>query len=232
MVLHEDDEHRRQCRAGGRSEGARRGGRGLRGRGGWRRRGGGGGGRGGGGGSRGRGGGGRGGGGGGGGGRRLSRGRGGGCRGCSGRRLSGRGARVSGGGRGGHRGGGWRNDRRCGRASIAAIRLATGAAGGCALPALGPRTHEHLAYASSARAPGTARGAVSEGGRSISACVRETVQLLRSTRCLAFAAGAIARVPSRLDARGADEQEDGSKQREERPDTRHGPTSPRPLLAR
>src|SRR6266566_3344208 len=190
MVLHEDDEHRRQRRAGRRSEGERRGGRGLRGRGGWSL-------------------GGRGG---------DRRGRGGG--------------RVSGGGRGGHRGGGWRNDRRCGRASIAAIRLATGAAGGCALPALGPRTHEHLAYASSARAPGTARGAVSEGGRSISACVRETVQLLRSTRCLAFAAGAIARVPSRLDVRGADEQEDGSKQREERPDTRHGPTSPRPLLAR
>src|SRR5439155_94568 len=176
MVLHEDDEHRRQCRAGGRSEGERRGGRGLRGRGGWRLRGRGGrrlGGRGGGrsgGGGGGRGGGGRGGGGGGGGGgRRLSRGRGGGgrgggCRGCSGRRLSGRGARVSGGGRGGHRGGGWRNDRRCGRASIAAIRLATGAAGGCALPAVAQRPHEHLAYASSARAPGPPSGAVSDGG--------------------------------------------------------------------
>src|SRR5438093_477895 len=145
MVLHEDDEHHRQRRAGRRSERERRGGRGLRGRGG---RGGGG---------------------------------------------------VSGGGRGGHRGRGWRNDRRCGHASIAAICLATGAAGGCALPALGPRTHEYLACESSARAPGTARGTVSEGGRSVSVCVRETVQLLRSTRCLAFAAGAIALVPSRLD---------------------------------
>src|SRR6266513_598518 len=170
MVLHEDDEHRRQCRAGRRSERERRGGRG--------------------------------------------------------------GGRVSGGGRGGHRGRGWRNDRRCGHASIAAICLATGAAGGCALPALGPRTHEYLACESSARAPGTARGTVSEGGRSFSVCARETVQLLRSTRCLAFAAGAIARVPSRLDLRGVDEQEDESKQREEGPDTRHGPESPRPLLAR
>jgi len=137
---------------------------------------------------------------------------------------------VSGGGRGGHRGGGWRNDRRCGHASIAAICLATGAAGGCALSALGPRTHEYLACESSARAPGTARGAVSEGGRSVSVCVRETVQLLRSTRCLAFAAGAIARVPSRLDVRGVDEQEDESKQREERPDTPHGPQARGPCL--
>src|SRR5437660_3253266 len=223
MVLHEDDEHRRQRRAGRRSERERRGGRCLRGRGGCggrgcggRRRGGGGGG------GRGRGGGG-----------------GGGGRGRGGRRLRGRGGarrgrgggRVSGGGRGGHRGGGWRNDRRCGHASIAAICLATGAASCCALPALGPRTHEHLACESSARAPGTARGAVSEGGRSVSACVRETVQLLRGTRCLAFAAGAIARVPSRLDVRGVDEQEDESKQREERPHTRHSPT-PTPLLAR
>src|SRR5207247_8926020 len=87
-------------------------------------------------------------------------------------RGGGRGGRVSGGGRGGHRSGGWRNDRRCGHASIAAIRLATGAAGGCALPAFGPRTHEHLACESSARAPGTARGAVSDGGRSVSAGVR------------------------------------------------------------
>src|SRR5204863_6195589 len=91
--------------------------------------------------------------------------------------------------------------------------------------------HEHLACESSARAPGTARGAVSEGGRSVSACVRETVQLLRSTRLLAVAACAIARVPSRLDLRGVDEQEDESKQREERPDTWHGPTKPTPLLA-
>src|SRR6266550_3643687 len=168
MVLHEDDEHRRQCRAGRRSERERRGGRG--------------------------------------------------------------GGRVSGGGRGGHRGGGWCNDRRCGHASIAAVCLATGAAGGCALPALGPRTHEHLACESSARAPGTARGAVSEGGRSVSACVRETVQLLRSTRLLAVAACAIALVPSRLDLRGVDEQEDESKQREERPDTPHGPQARGPCL--
>src|SRR5437667_414637 len=179
MVLHEDDEHHRQRRAGRRSERERRGGRGLRGRGGWR------------------------------------------LGGCSGGRRGGRGG-----------GGGWRNDRRCGHASIAAICLATGAAGGCALPALGPRTHEYLACESSARAPGTARGTVSEGGRSVSVCVRETVQLLRSTRCLAFAAGAIALVPSRLDLRGVDEKEDESKQREERPDTPHGSTSPRPLLAR
>src|SRR5205823_5459998 len=120
----------------------------------------------------------------------------------------GRGGRVSGGGRGGHRGGGWRNDRRCGHASIAAICPATGAASGRALPALGPRTHEHLACESSARAAGTAGGAVSEGGRSVSACVRETVQLLRSKRLLAVAACAIALVPSRLDLRGVDEQED------------------------
>src|SRR5439155_8502640 len=147
--------------------------------------------------------------GGGGGGWRLG-GRGGGCRGCrgccGGWRLSarggarrgrgggsrGRGGRVSGGGRGGHRGGGWRNDRRCGHASIAAICPATGAASGRALPALGPRTHEHLACESSARAAGTAGGAVSEGGRPVSACVRETVQLLRSTRLPAVTACAIA----------------------------------------
>src|SRR6266446_2808660 len=92
------------------------------------------------------------------------------------------------------------------------------------------RTHEYLACESSARAPGTARGTVSEGGRSVGVCVREAVQLLRSTRCLAFAAGAIALVPSRLDLRGVDEQEDESKQREERPDTPHGPQARGPCL--